>query len=83
MRFKKIFLKNKSNINNFHYCVAPRRDWFETIKTLNTLTRVFGCNNKMQKQIYKILNIVTKSLNPASSYRVSEFVKLLKILIDI
>ena len=74
---KKIFLKNKSNINNFHYCVAPRRDWFETKdKTLNTLTRVFGCNNEdAKKQIYKILNIVTKSLNPASSYRVSEFVK--------
>ncbi len=74
---KKIFLKNKSKIDNFHYCVAPRRDWFETKdKTLNSLTRVFGCNSEFaKKQIYKILNIVTKSLSPASSYRVSEFVK--------
>ena len=74
---KKIFIKNKSNIDNFHYCVAPRRDWFETKdKTLNTLNRVFGCNNDYARdEVYKILNIVTKKLSPASSYRVSEFVK--------
>ena len=74
---KKIFDKNKTSIDNFFYCVAPRRDWFETKdKTLATLSRVFGCNSeKAKKEIFNILKIVSKNVCPASSYKVSEFVK--------
>ena len=74
---KKIFDKNKSSLDDFFYCVAPRRDWFETKdKTLTSLNRVFGCNSdKAKKQIINILKIVSKNVCPASSYKVSEFVK--------
>ena len=74
-------LKNNKTISkilkNFHFAVAPRRDWFEDrTKTLETLDRVFGSNDKNSSEIiFKILSIVTKKVHIASNYKVAELVK--------
>ncbi len=74
---KKIINKNKKKIDDFHFAVAPRRDWFEDqTKTLETLDRVFGtANPNSNKIIYEILSLVTKKVHIASSYREAELVK--------
>ena len=74
---KKILKKNKKNIDDYHFAVAPRRDWFEDqTKTLETLDRVFGTSNpKSNKTIHKILSLVTKKVHIASSYQEAELVK--------
>ena len=74
---RKIFKSHKRRIDEYHFAVAPRRDWFENKdKTLETLDRVFGCSNENSNKIIKsILNIVTKNVHTASNYKVAEFVK--------
>lgn len=74
---KKIFKKYGKSLDDYHYAVAPRRDWFENKdKTLETLDRVFGCGNEnSNKTIKSILNIVTKNVHIASNYKEAEFVK--------
>ena len=74
---KKILKKNYKNIDDFHFAVAPRRDWFEDpSKTLETLDRVFGtANQSSNKTIHGILSLVTKKVHIASSYKEAELVK--------
>ncbi len=73
----KDYLKKYKIFDNFHFAVAPRRDWFEDqTKTLETLDRVFGCKDKSSnKIIFQILSIVTKKVHIATNHRVSELVK--------
>ena len=74
--FKSDLKKNKIT-KNFHFAVAPRRDWFEDpTKTLETLDRVFGCYHKDSNKIIRdILLIVSNKVHVASSYMVAELVK--------
>ena len=74
---KKILNKNHKKLDDYHFAVAPRRDWFEDqTKTLETLDRVFGTSNSnSNKIIHEILSVVTKKVHIASSYREAELVK--------
>ena len=56
--FKSDLKKNKI-IKNFHFAVAPRRDWFEDpTKTLETLDRVFGCYHKDSNKIIRDILLI-------------------------
>ena len=74
---KKTLKKNNRKLNDFHFAVAPRRDWFEDqTKTLETLERVFGTTDpNSNKLIHNILSVVTKKVHIASSYQEAELVK--------
>jgi len=74
---KKILKNNNKDIDDFHFAVAPRRDWFEDhTKTLETLDRVFGtANTTSNKIIHSILSLVTKKVHIATSYKEAELVK--------
>ena len=70
---------------NILLSVAPRRDWFiEGGKNLENLDRVYGATEKKSTKVTKdVLSIVCKKLHEASSYKVSEMVKSVKMLIGI
>ena len=76
--FKK---RNLEPGRDFIFGVAPRRDWFvEGTKSLVDIDRVFGSTDNYSTKIIKsILSIVCKNLHEASSHKVSEMVKVLKM----